>query len=140
MWMLYAAGSALTAALVTVFGKIGLKGVDPTTATIVRGVVMGALLLGAGIVLGKFQGLGSGGWNSKAWLFILLSAIAGALSWVLYFTALKTGPASAVAVIDKMSVVLIILLAAAFFSEALTVRSVLGVVLTIAGAFLIVFK
>ena len=138
--MIYATGSALCAALVSLFGKVGLRGVDPTTATIVSGIVMGALLLGAGLVLRKFEGLSSGSWDAKAWFFVLLSALAGALSWVLYFTALKLGPAGAVAVIDKMSVVLIIVIAAVAFGEAFTVRSVLGVILTILGAVLIVFK
>jgi transporter family protein len=140
MWMIYAAGSALTAALVAIFGKIGLKGVDATTATIVRGVVMGALLLVVGLALGKFHEISSATWSSRAWFFILLSAIAGAASWVLYFTALRVGPAGGVAVIDKLSVVLIIVIAALAFGEAFTVRSALGVILTVIGSVLIVFK
>ncbi len=138
--MLYAAGSAVCAALVSIFGKIGLKSVDPVLATILRGVVMGGLLVAAGFALKKFQALGSGAVDGKAWLFILLSAAAGAASWVLYFTALKLGPAGAVAVIDKMSVVLILILAAFVFGEAFTARSVAGIILSIAGAILIVFK
>lgn len=140
MWMVYAAGSALCAALVTIFGKIGLRGVDATTATIVRGIVMGGLLLIAGLMLGKFHEIGSASWSSKAWLFVFLSALAGAASWVLYFTALRVGPAGGVAVIDKLSVVLIIVIAALAFGEAFTVRSAIGVVLTIIGSALIVFK
>lgn len=138
--MLYAAGSAVCAALVAIFGKIGLKEIDPTLATIVRGVVMGLLLLVAGFALRKFQTIGIGTLDGKAWLFILLSALAGAASWVLYFAALRIGPAGGVAVIDKMSVVLIIIIAAFVFGETFTVRSVTGVLLTIAGTALIVFK
>ncbi len=140
MWMLYAGGSAVAAALVAIFGKMGLSGVDPTQATIVRGVVMALVLVAGGLVFGKFAGFSIGALGGRAWVFILLSALAGAASWLLYFFALQAGPASAVAVIDKMSVALVIFLAAAFFGEALTTRSVLGVVLTIAGAVLIVFK
>lgn len=138
--MVFAAGSALCAALVSIFGKVGLKAVDPTLATIIRGVVMGGLLLVAGFALRKFQTIGASGIDSRAWLFIFLSAAAGAASWVLYFTALKLGPAGGVAVIDKLSVVLIIVIAAFAFGEAFTVRSVLGVILTIIGSALIVFK
>lgn len=140
MWMLYAAGSAAAAAAVAIFGKIGLKDIDPTLATIIRGVVMAVILVAAGFLFRKFEGFNPAIVGSKAWLFIFLSALAGALSWVLYFVALKTGPASAVAVIDKMSVVLIIIFAALFLGEALTIKSVLGIVLTIAGALLILFK
>ncbi|MES2225819.1 MAG: EamA family transporter [Patescibacteria group bacterium] len=140
MWMLLAGGSAVCAALVSIFGKIGLKEVDPTLATIIRGVIMGVLLLVAGFALKKFQTLGSGAVDSRAWLFIFLSAAAGAASWALYFAALRLGPAGGVAVIDKMSVVLIIIIAAFAFGEAFTVRSVLGIILTVIGAVLIIFK
>lgn len=140
MWILYASGSAVAAALVAIFGKIGLKDVDATQATIVRGVVMAAILVLAGLLFRKFDGFTLDTYTSKAWLFILLSALAGALSWVLYFVALKTGPAGAVAVLDKMSVVFVIILAAVFLGETLTYKSVLGLILTVAGTLLILFK
>lgn len=140
MWVLYAAGSAVAAAGVAIFGKLGLKDVDPTLATIIRGVVMALILIAAGFLFKKFEGFSLSSFSGKAWVFILLSAIAGAASWILYFVALKTGPASAVAVLDKMSVVLVILFAALFLGEALTAKSVLGIVLTIAGTLLILFK
>lgn len=140
MWIIYAAGSAVAASLVAIFGKIGLKDVDPTLATIIRSVFMAAVLVLAGFVFRKFEGLTIASMSGKAWLFIMLSAAAGAASWVLYFIALRTGPASAVAVIDKFSVVLVILFAALFLSESLTWKSILGIVLTIAGSLLILFK
>ncbi|OGG47291.1 hypothetical protein A2671_00080 [Candidatus Kaiserbacteria bacterium RIFCSPHIGHO2_01_FULL_49_13] len=140
MWIVFAAGSAVSAALVAIFGKIGLKEIDPTLATIVRGVIMAIILILGGLVFKKFAGFSFGSFGSKAWVFIFLSALAGALSWVLYFIALRTGPASAVAVIDKFSVIFVILLAAVFLGESLTIKSVIGIVLTIAGSLLILFK
>lgn len=138
--MLYAAGSAVAAALVAIFGKIGLKEVDPTLATIIRGVFMAAVLVLAGFLFRKYEGLTLASLSGKAWLFIFLSALAGALSWLLYFIALKTGPAGAVAVIDKFSVVFVLLFAALFLGEAITYKSALGIVLTVIGALLIIFK
>ena len=140
MWAVYALGSAVAASLVAIFGKAGLSGVDATQATIVRGVVMAALLVLGGLALGKFSGLELGHLGGRAWLFILLSAFAGAASWLLYFLALQQGPAGAVAVLDKLSVVFVIVLAALFLGEVLTLKSVLGVALTVAGTLLIVFK
>lgn len=140
MWIFYALGSAVAAAGVAIFGKLGLKDIDPTLATIIRGVVMAAILILAGFVFKKFEGFSIASFGGKAWLFILLSALAGAASWILYFVALKTGPASAVAVLDKMSVVLVILFAALFLGEALTIKSILGIILTVAGTLLILFK
>lgn len=140
MWIIYACGSAIAASLVAIFGKIGLQGVDPTLATIVRGVIMAIILVLAGLVFKKFQGLDWSAIGGNAWMYIFLSALAGASSWVLYFLALRTGPASAVAVLDKFSVVLVIILAAVFLGETLTVRSIFGILFTIAGSLLILFK
>lgn len=140
MWVAYAVGSAICAALVTIFGKIGLRAIDPTLATIVRGIVMAVILVIIGIVLKKFASFDASLFTTKAWLFIGLSAFAGAASWILYFTALQTGPASAVAVLDKLSVVIIVLMAAVFFGESLTWLSALGLVLLVAGSALIIFK
>lgn len=140
MWIVYAAGSAVAASLVAIFGKIGLTGVDATQATVVRGVVMAIILVLGGLAFGKFAGFSFTSLGGRAWLFILLSALAGAASWILYFIALKGGPASAVAVIDKMSVVLVIIFAALFLGEAMTWRSAIGLVLTALGTILIVLK
>ena len=101
---------------------------------------MAIMLVLGGLVLGKLSGFSLNDFTGKAWIFILLSAAAGAASWLLYFIALKTGPASAVAVLDKMSVVLVILIAAAFLGESLTIKSVIGIILTIAGTLFILFK
>lgn len=140
MWMLYAFGSAVAASLVAIFGKIGLQGIDATQATIVRGVIMALILVLGGLLLGKLTGFSFTAFGNKAWIYIILSALAGAASWLLYFIALQSGPASAVAVIDKLSVVFVILLAALFLGESLTLKSGLGVGLTVAGTLIILFK
>jgi len=140
MWAIYAFGSAVAAALVAIFGKIGLAGVDPTQATVVRGVVMAVILVLGGLLFGKFTGFSLAEFGGRAWIFIFLSACAGAVSWLLYFIALADGPAGAVAVIDKLSVVFVILLAALLLGEALTLKSIIGVALTILGTLLILFK
>lgn len=140
MWMIYALGSAVAASLVAIFGKIGLQGVDPTLATIARGVVMAVILVLGGLLFGKFQGFSVAAFGGRAWFFVFLSALAGATSWLLYFAALQGGPAGPVAVIDKLSVVFIIALAAAFLGETLTVKSAFGVVFTVIGTLLILFK
>lgn len=140
MWVVYAFGSAVSAALVAIFGKIGLQNVDSTLATIIRGVIMALLLVLAGILFRKFDGFSFASLSGRAWAFILLAGMAGAASWLLYFLALKSGPASAVAVIDKLSVVFVIFLAAAFLGETLTIRSIIGVFLTVVGTLFILFK
>ena len=140
MWLLYAFLSAITAALVAVFGKIWLKNVDPTLATTVRSIIMAGFLVITSFFLRKFQGFSLDSFSSRDWLWIILSAVAGALSWLFYFVALKTGLASKVVVIDRLSLIFVLVLAAVFLGESLGWKSVLGGTLMVAGAILISLK
>ena len=134
-WIFYAAGSAVFAALVAIFGKIGLKGIDSTLATTVRAVVMALFLVIVAFSLNKFEALGT--ITGKPLLFIILSGIAGALSWLFYFFAIKTGPVSGVVAIDRTSVAFALILAALFLGEALTWKTAMGGVLIVGGALLV---
>lgn len=137
-WIIFALLSAATAALVAIFGKIGISQVDSTLATSVRAVIMALFLVVVAGLLGKFKLLST--IDNKALTFIVLSGIAGALSWLFYFLALKNGPASGVAALDRLSVVFVVILAALFLGESLTWKSGLGAVLIAAGAFLLTLK
>ena len=75
--------------------------------------------------------------DSKAFFFIFLSGLAGALSWFFYFGALKNGPATAVAALDRLSVVFVLVLAVLFLGEALTWKTGLGALLVSVGAILL---
>lgn len=127
--------SAVFAALVAVFGKIGLGKVDTTLATAIRAVVMAALLVGAAIVLKKWDLTQI---TNRAYLYIFLAGVAGAASWLFYFLALKMGPATSVAAVDRLSVIFVILFAALFLGESLTAKSIIGGLLIVAGAFLLI--
>ena len=138
MWIAYALLSAVFAAAVAILGKIGLKDVDSTLATTIRAGVMAVFLVGASLALNKFGLYKTFG--NKALLIIVLSGVAGALSWLFYFFAIKYGPVSGVAALDRLSVVFVVILAALFLGEALTLKSALGLVFIVAGALLLVFK
>ena len=138
MWIGYALLSAVFAAAVAILGKIGLKNVDSTLATTIRSVAMAVFLLGTAAVLQKFSLIKTVG--NQALTFIIFSGIAGALSWLFYFLALKNGPATGVAALDRLSVVFVVLLAAIFLGEALTLKSVTGLVFLVLGAVLLVLK
>ena len=140
MWLFYAFLSSITAALVAIFAKLGLKGVDSTLAPTIRSLIMAAFLIIVSLFLKKFEGFSINTFTSKDWLLIALSGIAGALSWLFYFFALKYGLATKVVVIDRLSLVFVIILAAIFLGEALGWKSVLGALLMVAGALLITFK
>ncbi|OGI15909.1 hypothetical protein A3K63_00930 [Candidatus Micrarchaeota archaeon RBG_16_49_10] len=137
-WLIFALLSALTASLVAIFGKIGLQGVDSNAATMVRAGVMFLFLFAAIAVTGKLHNVPEIFSNRKALFYILLSGVAGALSWLFYFIALKLGQASKVAPIDRLSVVFVIILAALFLGEKVTLKIALGALLVVGGAILIV--
>lgn len=137
LWLLFALLSAVTAALVAIFGKIGLKGIDTNTATALRAVIMAAFLFGVVLFQGKLGQMSEIISNKKALSYIVLSGIAGALSWLFYFISLKFGAVRQVAPIDRLSVVFAIILAAVFLGEKVSLLSGLGVVLIAAGAILV---
>lgn len=135
MWQLYALVAAATAALVGVFAKIGLDKIDSTLATTVRAAIMAAALVAASLALGKFSGI------SQVWgrplLWIALSGLAGAASWLAYFAAVKAAPADrlvGVAALDRLSVVFVLVFSVAFLGTSLTWKSALGAALVAAGA------
>jgi transporter family protein len=137
-WIVFALLSAVCAALVAIFGKIGVSSVDSTLATSVRAVIMAIFLLVVSISLGKIKLLNT--IDSEALMFIVLSGVAGAMSWLFYFFALKYGPATGVVAIDKLSVVFVLILVTLFMGESLTWKSGVGAVLLTIGAILMSLK
>jgi transporter family protein len=137
-WLVYALLSAACAALVGIFGRAGLKAVDPNLGTAVRSIVMTVLLIGF-VTLTR-------GWarlppiTSKPSLMILLSGAAGAASWLFYFNALRLADVSRVAPIDKLSTPIAVVLAAFLLGERPTAINWLGVVVMVAGAFLVAHR
>ncbi|MFH1257823.1 MAG: EamA family transporter [Candidatus Micrarchaeota archaeon] len=136
-WLIFAILSAFTAALVAIFGKMGLQGMDTTTATTVRAIIMAAFLFGIIVVEGKLNLIGKIVSNSEALKFIALSGVAGALSWLFYFLALKAGKASQVMPIDRLSVVFGLVLAALVLGERVSLQIAAGAVLMVVGAILV---
>jgi transporter family protein len=137
MWLFFALLSAIFAAAMSVLAKAGLKNLDSTLVTTVRGMVMVGFLIIISLVLKKFQGFSLHSFSGREWLFVVLSGIAGALSWLCYFFALKYGLVSKVSAIDRTSLIFSIILAAIFLGEAIGWKVVLGAVLMIGGAILI---
>ena len=137
-WIIFAILSAAFAALVAIFGKIGIANLDSTLATTVRAVIMAAFLVAVALLLGKAKLFAT--IDNKALAFIALSGVAGAMSWLFYFLALKLGPASGVAALDRLSVVFVLILAVLFLSESLTWKSGVGAAFLTAGAVMMSIK
>ena len=131
-WRLFALGSAFFAALTAVFGKIGVSEINSDLATFLRTVVI--LVVTALLVWARHEWQRPETLSPKGVLFLVLSGIATGLSWLCYYRALQSGPASRVAPIDKLSVVFVIIFAVLFLGERLTWKVGLGSVLIAAGA------
>lgn len=136
-WLAFAVLSALTAALVAIFGKVGLDGIDANTATMVRAGIMFLVLVLVVLVTGKADQVQTIFSKQKALFYIFLSGLAGAASWIFYFIALKIGKASQVAPIDRLSIVFVIIFAALVLGEKITQKIAVGVALMAVGAVLI---
>ena len=105
---------------------------DPNLATAIRTSVIVVFAWGIALFFGAYRGAPS--LAGRTWLFLVLSGLATGLSWLCYFRALQLGPASRVAPVDKLSVVLVILLAWPVLGEAITAPKLLGGALIAAGA------
>jgi len=131
-WQLFAFGSALFAALTAIFGKLGVEEINSNFAVLIRTVIVAVITAGIVAVRKEFEPLAQV--SRFGLLMLALSATATGLSWLCYYHALQMAPASYVAPIDKLSVALVIVLAAIFLREPLTLKTVLGCGLVVAGA------
>lgn len=134
-WLLYAGLSAVFASLVAIFGKIGLDNLDSTVATSIRSFVMAAFFIVVLITSGLWTKIGEV--RGSALIWISLSGLAGAISWLFYFRAIQLGSVTKVIPIDKMSIPLTILFSVIFLHEKFSPRHWLGVVILVSGALMI---
>jgi transporter family protein len=133
-WRVFALGSAVFAALTAIFGKIGVADINSNLATFYRTLVI--LAVSALLVTARQEWQAPSALSHKGMVFLILSGIATGLSWLCYFRALQMAPASRVAPIDKISVVLVVLFAVLFLSERLTWKVGIGSLLIAAGVVL----
>lgn len=136
-WLIWALFSALFAAATAILAKIGIAGIDSNLATAIRTTVVLVFTWAIAIALGKHNDMAS--ISGRSWLFLALSGMATGLSWLCYFRALQLGPASAVAPIDKLSVVLVIVFAWLFLGESLTTPKIIGGLMIAGGAATLIF-
>ena len=133
-WWVFAFASAGAAAVTAILAKIGVEGVPSNLATAIRTAVV--LLFSWGIVFARGEHHALPAVRGRTLLFLMLSGIATGLSWLAYFRALQLAPASRVAPIDKLSLVLTIGLAAVVLGESVSWKVALGATLMIVGSLL----
>lgn len=136
MWLFFALGSAVFAALTSILAKIGIEGINSTLATAIRTFVV--LFMAWGMVFLTNSQSGLFRIDRRSWFFLVLSGLATGLSWLCYYRALQLGEASKVVPVDKLSTVLTLILAFVFLHEKFTVKSLVGSVLLTAGTLIMV--
>jgi transporter family protein len=137
-WQFWALGSAVFAALTASLAKVGVENVNSDFATFIRTIVILAAAGAMVLVTNHWQAPATV--TPKTWTFLVLSGIATGLSWICYFRALKLGNAAQVAPIDKLSVVLVAIIAALFLGEKLSPINWAGVALIGVGAVLVALQ
>jgi transporter family protein len=137
-WLTWSLLSAGFAGLTAILAKVGIAGVDSNLATAVRTSVVLVFAWGVALATGSADAVLD--LPRRAWLFLTLSGLATGLSWLCYFRALQLGEASRVAPVDKLSVVFVLIFAALFLGESLTVKTALGGGLITAGAIILALR
>jgi transporter family protein len=134
-WLLFALGSAVFGGATAILAKIGVAGIDSNLATFYRTLIVLAFI---GLIVSA-----RGDWSAigtvavRSWVFLALSGIATAASWLCYYRALQLAPASRVAPVDKLSLVVAIALGVSVLGEPVTARFLVGALLVVAGIFVI---
>jgi transporter family protein len=134
-WFTWALLSALFAAATAILAKMGVADVEPNLATAIRTTVVLVLTWSIAFSFGSHRQFAS--LDRRSIGFLVASGIATGLSWLCYFRAMATGPASKVAPLDKLSVVFVIFLAWPFLGESLTTGKLLGAGMIVIGAVVI---
>lgn len=134
-WLLYAVLSAVFASLTSILAKVGIDGVESNLGTAIRTCVVLVMAWIVVFVTGKQNEIRSV--TLRDGLFICLSGVATGASWLCYYKALQTGPASVVVPIDKLSIVITVIFSYLFLHEKLTWKALGGLLLIVAGTLLL---
>ena len=136
MWAIFAILSAIFAALTSILAKVGIEGVNSNLATAVRTIVVVLMAWFMVFITGNQNGIVD--INKKSWIFLILSGLATGASWLCYYKALQLGEVSKVVPIDKLSIVITIILAFIFLGEQITLKTLIGCCLIVAGTFVMI--
>lgn len=136
MWTIFAILSAIFAALTSILAKIGIEGVNSNLATAVRTIVVVLMAWFMVFITGNQNGIID--ISKKSWIFLILSGLATGASWLCYYKALQLGEATKVVPIDKLSIVITIILAFIFLGEQITLKTLIGCCLIVAGTFVMI--
>ena len=139
LWLVMAVLSALFAGLTAILAKCGIKKTDSDVATALRTIVVLIFSWIMVFIVGSANSITQ--IETKSLIFLVLSGMATAASWICYFKALSMGDVNKIVPIDKSSTILSILLAIVLLGETNHLPARLtGTVLLATGVFLMIEK
>ena len=130
-WFFYALLSAVFASLTSILGKVGITGVDSNLGTAIRTIVV--LIMAWVVVFVTKKQNDVRYLDRKELRYIVLSGFATGASWLCYYRALQTGPASLIVPIDKLSIVVSIIFSYIVFKEKLSKKALFGLLCIVGG-------
>lgn len=137
MWLAFSAGSAFFAGVTSILAKCGIRKTDSNLATAIRTIVVLLFAWAMVFLVGSQDQIAQ--ISGRSLLFLVLSGLATGASWLCYYRALQLGPASLVAPVDKLSILVTVAFSRIVFRERLTRRTALGLGLITAGTLLLLF-
>ena len=134
-WLFFALLAAVFAALTSILGKVGIEDIESNLGTAIRTTVV--LVMAWFIVFYQKKQNTIKSIDKKSWVFLFLSGLATGASWLCFYKALQTGPASAVVPIDKLSIVITVIFSYVVFKEKLNFKSLAGLIFIVVGTLLL---
>ncbi|MFL6592164.1 MAG: EamA family transporter [Luteimonas sp.] len=137
-WVAYAVISMIFAGFTSVIAKLGLSGISGELGLAIRTLFVSAFVLGFAAVFvktGEIQFL-----SAKNYIWLGISGLTTAMSWIFYYKALKDGEVSTVALIDKASFIVAVLLAWLVLKEQITPRVLIGCLLVGSGLLVVAYR
>ncbi len=132
MWIIFSLLSALFGALMTIFIKLGLKGINPILSLTIRSIIVCLFLLVFIVINNSIKEIKAIDKNKWIWLF--LTAVVTFATWVFYYLALSKNDAYKVASLEKISIIIVFILSFFVLNEKITILGILGMILILAGS------
>lgn len=126
------------AGLTSVIAKAGLKNVGSDTGLAVRTVFVFAFVSLNILLFNNVKDFGN--LTRKDVALLGLSGLTTSLSWIFYYKAIKMGEVSQVALIDKGSIVITLLLSFLFLNEQFSWKIAVGGSMIIGGLIILTMK
>lgn len=137
MWLIFALLAAVFASLMTVFMKIALTDIDAMLGMALRTTfvfILGWIYVFLNHTYRLIPKL-----SLKTWRSLIIAGIITFATWSCFFIALKaSNNTSKVLAIDRLSIILTVVFATIFLKETISLKTIIGIIITVIGSFLVI--